>query len=287
MTLTIRIALLVLLAALGAQASARDLLARIAKDGQINLGYSETSPPFSFKHGGAPMGYSVELCQAVAERIRQVTGQPQLRVNLVPVDPDQVPRVVGSALVDVMCGAISDTPLRRRTMSFSSPIFLSPTKLLVMADGPRAVADLKGQTVAVFGRTTTELAVAHLSRTQTLSLKMSRVVSSEAALSQLRLKQAVAWARDEVLLLGAISSEPDAAQFRLLDDVLSTEVIALALPLDDKLAQVVDAAVAEEIRSGRMEALYDKWFVQPNPSNPRGLKLPMSPALKAEFAKRR
>ncbi len=288
MSKNLRIAVLSLASLLAAgTALAQDMLDRIARDGQLTLGYSETSPPFSFLHEGAPAGYSVDLCRGIAERIKQATQQPQLRVTFVPVDPDQVPRVVGSGSVHIMCAAISDTPLRRRTMAFSTPIFLTSVKLLVRADGPRAVGELKGKTVAVFGRTTAEGEVAHLSRARNLYLKMSRVVSSEAALSQLRLKQADAWARDEVLLLGAVAREADAGQFRLLDDVLSTESIALAMPVDTKLAGLVDGALGQEVRSGQAEALYDKWFVQPNPASTRGLNLPLSPALKKEFDRQR
>ncbi len=285
---TLRTTLVGLVAASVCSASlGRGMLDRIAEKGQINLGYSESSAPFSFKIDGAPVGYSVDICRSVAERIKQETGKPQLQVNFVPVDSDQLLRVVGSGFVDVMCGAVSDTPLRRKFMAFSSPIFLTSVKLLVRESGPRALADLRKGTVAVLGRTTAESAVSGTSASRGMSLKVSRVVNPEAALSQLRLKQADAWARDEVLLLGAVERWAEPREFRLLDDVLSTEIIALAMPPDDKLAAVVDKALAAEVRSGRIDDLYDRWFVQPNPMSKRGLNLPMSPGLRFEFDKLR
>ena len=51
--------------ALAAQAGTLD---DIRKRETIRLGYSETSPPFSFKSPqGEVLGYSVELCKRVAE----------------------------------------------------------------------------------------------------------------------------------------------------------------------------------------------------------------------------
>ena len=262
----------------------QDVLKRIAGARQVNVGYAENAAPFSFLHQGQPAGYSVELCMEVVERIKQETGQPDLRMRLLPVDQDQLPRLVGSGGVDLMCAGVSDTPQRRRTMSFSSPIFLSAVKLLVRAgDGPRAVSELRGGTVAELGRTTAESAVQQLSTQRGLAIKTARVVSTDAALSQMRLKQADAWARDEVLLLGAVAREPDAQKFTLLHDVLSSEVIAIAMPRDDRLQRIVNEALAQAVRSGRVETLYEQWFVQPNKASPAGLKIPLSPGLKAEF----
>ena len=62
--------------------AAQDALKRIADRGQINIGFNEDAPPFSVRASGAgePIGYSIDLCLAMAERIKQETGQLDLRV---------------------------------------------------------------------------------------------------------------------------------------------------------------------------------------------------------------
>ena len=280
----IAISLFIALAA-GPAAALEGALKRIADRQQVNVGYSEDAPPFSFKDAkGQPVGYSLDLCMEIVARLKQEIGQPQLRVKLLPVPPDQLPRLVGSGGVDLMCAGVSDTPGRRKTMAFSTPIFLSSVKLMVPAQGgARAATDLKGQAVAVLGRTTAEAAVQQFSKDRGLSLRLSRVVSPDAALSQLRLGQAGAWARDEILHLGTLAREADRAKFTLLGESLSTEVIAIALPRDAGLQRVVDQGLALAVRGGKVDAAYNRWFVQPHAGAPGGLKLALSPALKAEF----
>ncbi|NML46819.1 amino acid ABC transporter substrate-binding protein [Ramlibacter sp. G-1-2-2] len=268
--------------------AAQDVLKRIAARQQVNLGYAENAAPFSFRTAGGPSGYAVELCVAVVERLKRELGVQQLPVRFVPVDQDSVARLVAANSVDLLCAGVSDTPARRVTMAFSSPIFFSSVKLLVRSeDGPQSLQALKGRTVALLGRTTAEAAVNAINKQQGLGLQVAPVVSPEAALSQLRLHQADAWARDEVLLLGALARESDARKFTLLPDTLSTETIALAMPQDAQLQRVANEALAELARSGRLEAIYERWFVQPNPAAAAGLKFPLSPQLKAEFARAR
>lgn len=265
-------------------ASAQDVLKRIAQRQQINVGYSENSPPFSFLYDGQAMGYSVDLCLRIVDHIKQVVGQPGLRINLQPVTQDQVPRVVGGGTVDLMCAGVSDTPQRRAVMNFSPPIFVSSVRLLVRADeGHRSVADLKGGRVVVLGRTTAEKVVQDLSDDRALALKLTRLPSTDAALSQLRLKQADAWARDEILLQGSLAREPDRHRYKTLPEALSTEVIAVAMPPDAAFQRTVQEAMSRAVKSGQMEALYQRWFVEPNPANPTGFNMPLSADLKAAF----
>ncbi|MCG2592727.1 amino acid ABC transporter substrate-binding protein [Ramlibacter sp. XY19] len=275
--------LVLALAASAGSAGAQAVLKRIADRQQVTIGYTETAAPFSFLEAGKPVGYAVDLCADVAQRLRGVLGQAALRSRFVPVDQDNVARLLRAGSVDLLCGGISDTPQRRQSMDFSAPIYLSAVKLLVRADGPQSLDAMKGRTVAVIGRTTAEDAIADANRQRALQLKAARVVSPEAALSQLRLKQADAWARDEVLIAGSLGRETDAGQFALLPEPLSKEVIAIAMPRDEQLRKVVNEALADAVRSGRLEALHDKWFVQPNSASAAGLKRPLSPELKAEF----
>src|SRR4051812_4239712 len=117
-----------------ATASGADALQRIRERGQVNVGYADDAPPFSFKDDkGRPAGYSVELCALLVERLRLELGRPDLRVKMLHVASDQMARLVGNGGIDVMCAGVSDTAERRATMAFSTPIFLSDVKLMVRA----------------------------------------------------------------------------------------------------------------------------------------------------------
>ncbi|MGE0497628.1 MAG: amino acid ABC transporter substrate-binding protein [Ramlibacter sp.] len=277
-------------AALPAAGWAQDAFKRVAQRDQINLGYREDAPPFSFLDAKRqPVGYSLDFCRAMAERIRLETGKPNLRIKLIPVAADQLERVVSSGGVDLMCAGTSDTAARRERMAFSQPVFISSVKFMVPAKARlTTAAQLAGKTVAVLGRTTAESAVKAYAERTGVAIKVARVVSPEAALSQLQLGQAAAFARDEVLLLNQRAGLANPDSLALLPESISTETIAIALPRGDAgLQRVADQTMALMVRSGQAEALYAQWFVKPHAGAPKGLNLPLSPALKAEFDKLR
>src|SRR3954466_3798701 len=55
----------------------------------VHLGYRESSPPFSFlDQAGRPIGYSLELCEAIVEEIGAEIDDPGLRIEYVKVTSD-------------------------------------------------------------------------------------------------------------------------------------------------------------------------------------------------------
>src|SRR5512136_196940 len=61
-------------------------LARIKNAHVVHLGYRESSPPFSFlDQANRPIGYSLELCEAVVDEIGAEVDDPNLRIEYVKV----------------------------------------------------------------------------------------------------------------------------------------------------------------------------------------------------------
>src|SRR5262249_46226261 len=64
-------------------------LARIKSAHLVHLGYRESSPPFSFlDQAGRPIGYSLELCEAVVDEIGIEVDEPELKIAYVKVTSD-------------------------------------------------------------------------------------------------------------------------------------------------------------------------------------------------------
>lgn len=276
--------------ALPLAAAAGDVTDRIALRDQIIIGYRTESPPFSFHDpAGQPVGYSIDLCRGIAERIRAELNKPKLTLRFVPVPSDQMVRIVSAGNVDLLCAGTSDTEERRQTMAFSIPIFVTNAKFLVrLKDNIGSVRQLKGQTVAVLGRTTAEVVVPAYSERTGLDLQISRALTADAAIGQLNLGQAKAYARDEVLLLSQLAQLKNENEYGVLQDVISTEINAIALPKGDPLLQkAVDQGIALMVRSGQADALYKKWFIDPHVGAPNGLRLRMPAELKEWFDKLR
>src|SRR5262245_1227244 len=69
-------------------------LDKIKETGVVQLGYRETSRPFSFVGtDGQPAGYSVDLCLEIAGALRQSLKLPELKVAWAVVTPaDRIPK---------------------------------------------------------------------------------------------------------------------------------------------------------------------------------------------------
>src|ERR1700709_77231 len=64
-------------------------LANIKRTHVVRLGYRESSPPFSFlDHSNRPIGYSLELCEAIVDEIGVEVDDANLKVEYVKVTSD-------------------------------------------------------------------------------------------------------------------------------------------------------------------------------------------------------
>src|SRR6516165_11030335 len=143
--------LLLALALLPAPASAQDVglsstLANIKRTHAVRLGYREASPPFSFlDQANRPIGYSLELCEAIVEEIGTEVDEPTLKIDYVKVTPEtRIPAVIDNK-IDLECGSTTANAERARRVAFSPLMFVAGTKLMVPKVSPvTGITDLKG-----------------------------------------------------------------------------------------------------------------------------------------------
>src|SRR6185437_338885 len=131
-------------------------LAAVKKAHVVRLGYRESSPPFSFlDQANRPIGYSLELCEAVVDEIGVEVDEPNLKIEYVKVtSDDRIPAVVQNK-IDLECGSTTANAERRKQVAFSPLMFVAGTKLMVAkTSGISGVTDLKGKTVVVTKGTT-------------------------------------------------------------------------------------------------------------------------------------
>src|SRR5437868_13870912 len=93
--------------------------------------------------------------------------------------------------------------------------------------------------------------------------------------------RASAWMKDDILIAGFRANGKKPADFKLLDKAYPSDPYALMLRKDDQqFKTLVDATLAELMRSGEFEKLYTRWFERPIPPRDINIQLPMSDALK-------
>src|SRR3954462_1298174 len=126
-------------------------LAAIKQAHAVRLGYRESSPPFSFlDQSGRPIGYSLELCEAVVEEIGVEVDDANLKIDYVKVTSDDRIAAVLANKIDLECGSTTANAERAKQVAFSPLIFVAGTKLMEpKGSSISAPADLRGKTVVV------------------------------------------------------------------------------------------------------------------------------------------
>src|SRR6202049_2099996 len=185
----------------------RPTLATIKQTNVVHLGYRESSPPFSFlDQANRPIGYSLELCEAIVDEIGIEVDDANLKIEYVKVtSDDRIPAVLQNK-IDLECGSTTANAERARQVAFSPLIFVAGTKLMVpKASTISAPKDLQGKTVVVTKGTTNEQAMHNVDKKFALGLNIIVSPDHEQSYQMLVDGKADAFATDDILLYGLIA----------------------------------------------------------------------------------
>ena len=276
-------AAVLLSAAVTTGAQAADTLAKIAETGKITLAYRESSVPFSYLAGGdKPVGFSVELSNAVADAVKKKLNKPNLEVALMPVTSQNRIPLISNGTVDLECGSTTNNTARAKDVSFAVNHFYTGTRLLVKKSSKiRNYADLAKKTVASTTGTTNALVMRKYNTEKNLDMDIVLGKDHADAFLLVESDRAVAFAMDDILLFGLMANAKNPADFEVVGDALQVEPYACMLAKDDPaFKKLVDDTFIGLMKSGEFEKMYTRWFLQPIPPKGVPLNLPMSPQLR-------
>jgi ABC-type amino acid transport substrate-binding protein len=257
------ILLLILAALVGNVQAASGTLKRIADSGEIKIGYRAATEPFSFQDSaGQATGYSVELCQRIAEAVRTELKLKELKVTYVPVTLEERFDAVAKKKVDMVCSATTITLSRLEKVDFSLLTFVTGGSLMSRSSAPIGMtSDLAGKKVAVISGTTTETGLADYLKENFIDASTVAAENIEAARKLLDEGQVDAVADDQIVLIGQIIASGAPDDYTLSQDLYSYEPYGLALARDDAdFRLVADRTLARIYRTGQFKPLYSKWF---------------------------
>ncbi len=259
--------------AMSAQA---DTLDKIRETGTITIGNRENARPFSYVAGNQqPTGYSIELCQRIAESVKKELNLPDLKVAYRTLSgPERIPKLLDGT-IDLECGSTTNTQARQEKVAFSYTIFIAGMKILSadpMLKGPEG---LVGKKVALSKGTTSEKLFLQLKATQLSGLQVITYPNNVEALKALQSGAVTAFPQDDVLLSGLLAGQQDANRFMLTESYLSIEPYAIMVRKGDKrLLSIVDGALRQLFESGEINRIYARWF------DSTSIKIPMSALLR-------
>jgi polar amino acid transport system substrate-binding protein len=265
-------------------------LDRVKETMKLTLGYREDARPFSYKdEGGKPAGYSVELCQKIAEEVKAELGLSSLNVDWVSVTPDDRFEAVTQGKIDLLCGASSVTLGRRKDVSFSIPIFPSGIGALLRADAPAplrmilsegqppphpvwrgspARTILEKKTYSVVAGTTAEKWLPERIKAFDVDASVVNVANYDAGVQRVLDRSTDVFFGDRPILIDAARRSSAAEDLIVINRIFTYEPLALALPRgDEDLRLLVDRTLSQLFRTAEFSDLYAKWFGKLRPGN--------------------
>lgn len=245
-------------------------LAKVKEAGEIVVGHRETSIPFAYidTETKEPIGYSIDLCMKVVDRVKEELEMPDLKVRFVPVTPQTRIPLLANGTIDIECGSTTNKLERQQQVQYLPTTFITGTKLLVKKDsGISSIEDLKGKRVALAQGTTNERVVKAKIEEMDLGTDVLNVKDHGEGFLALETDRVDAYSTDHILLLGLITKAKSPDDFAVVGDFLSYDPYAIMVRRDDSAFQVLGTEVmADLFRSGEIKEIYAKWF-EPFPTS--------------------
>jgi glutamate/aspartate transport system substrate-binding protein len=291
LTSAIAAASLLLATLLAGPAAAQELtgtLKKIKSSGSITVGHRETLLPFSYYDNNQKVvGYSADLCAEVLTAIRTHLRMDALDVKLMPVtSASRIPLLVSGA-IDLECGATTNNLDRQKQVAFSVTHFVTSNRFVAKkANRLSTLDDLRGRQVVSVSGTSNIKQIQELNGQRNLGLNVMAVKDHAEAFLTVETDRASAFVMDDVILAAFVSNAKDPSAYAISPTPLSLEPYAFMLRKDDPdFKRVVDSALAAVYASGKVQAIYDKWFQRPIPPKGNNLNMPMPEALKKVIAR--
>jgi glutamate/aspartate transport system substrate-binding protein len=270
-----------------AQAQSNDSLAKIKAAGKVVIGTRDSSAPLAYTTGdGKYTGYHVEICNRIADAIKADLKMPNLGVEYALVtSQNRIPLVVNGT-VDLECGSTTNNKARQQQVAFAPTTYVTNVRIAVRGNsGINSVADLKGKKVATTTGTTSVQLLRKHERAQ--GVQFEEIFGKDHADSFLLMEsgRADAFVMDDNILAGLIVNSKTPSEFKIVGESLSEEPIAIMYRKDDPaFKKVVDNAVISMMKSGEIDKIYNKWFMQPIPPRNVAVNMPMTASLKDAIA---
>lgn len=267
--------------------AASQTLDKIREVSKITFGYREASIPFAYLGSDQkPTGLSLDLCLAVADKIKAALKRPELGIEYVPVNASNRIPLLQNGTIDVECGSTTNTADRQKQVSFSVATYVASPRWLVSATSrvtePKG---LDGQTVVITQGSLNFAVAKKVIDDQKLNVSIIQARDHAESLLMLETGRAVAWFEDDILVAGLVANASDPRAFRMLAATYAPSYYGLMTRKEDpEFKALVDTAIKEKMASGEFDRLYAKWFEAPIPPRGQNLKLPMSDAMKVRVS---
>lgn len=263
-------------------------LKKIKETGVINIGYRDSSIPFSYLDDNQkPIGFAIDICLKVVEAVKKDLKLDKLNVEFNPVTSSGRIPLLANGTIDLECGSTTNNPDRLKQVAFTNTHFLTATRFISKKSSHlNSIDDLKGKTVASTSGTTNIKQLTETNAARNLGINIVPAKEHAESFLMVETDRAVAAVLDDILLASFAAGSKDPDAYVISTDAFSKpEPYGIMLRKDDPdFKKVVDDATAALYQSPEGQKLYEKWFLERIPPKGLNLNVPMGAELKKAFA---
>lgn len=231
-----------------------DQLADIRQKGTILIGILGTDEPNSFVDPVARgyVGYEIDLGNAIGRRLGVTAQYKQLAVAA------RIPELQ-QGRVDILAASLTHNKEREALIDFSLTTLITGQRVMVRsASGIMQLAQLAGKKVVTVKGGTQEInARKHIAGVDVVTFE-----TAQQAFQAFRQGKGLGYVNDEVSILSDWAKlGPEQPKYRLLDENLSVEPLALGLRKGEPgLKKAIDDALRDIEKTGEAEKIWRRWF---------------------------
>src|SRR3979409_676265 len=116
------------------QANAEELsgtLKKIKETGTINIGYRDSSIPFSYLDDKQkPIGFAIDICGKIVDAVKSELKLDKLAVEFNPVTSSTRIPLLANGTIDLECGSTPTNTHRLQQVAFTNTHFLTATRFV-------------------------------------------------------------------------------------------------------------------------------------------------------------
>jgi len=274
--------------AMSGTASAQDTLKKIKDSGTITLGHRDTSIPFSYYDDKQQVvGYAMDICMKVVDAIKANLKMPKLDVKLNPVTSATRIPLMANGTIDLECGSTTNNLERQKQVWFATTHFVTANRFVSKkSSNLKTVDDLKGKTVVSTSGTTNIKNATEINVEKKLGMNIIAAKDHAESFLTVESGRAVAFFMDDILLYSLVANSRNPSEWVISADALTVEPYGIMMRKDDvEFKKVVNGAINALYKSGEINKIYGKWFLNPVPPKGVNLNVPMSAPFKKVVAK--
>ena len=281
------LAALIAVGAIAGAANAQRLtgtLKKITDSGTITIGHRDTSIPFSYYDDKQRVvGYAIDICMHIVDAVKANLKMGKIDVKYNPVTSATRIPLMANGTIDLECGSTTNNLERQKQVGFTITHFVTANRYVAKKKSNiKSLKDLKGKTVVSTSGTTNIKWATEANTKQKLGMNIIAAKDHAEAFLTVDTGRAVAFFMDDILLYSLVATSKNPGDWVIGSEAYTVEPYGIMVRRDDPaFKKVVDEAVTGLYKSGRINAIYEKWFLKPIPPKGVNLNVPMS----AQFRK--